>query len=86
MAPQAHPERVASPPLPRHACQPRRLARSPPRLWSELPAETQKQVARAVAGLMRRFFIDRSCADLKSERVIRMDDSAASLRIPHARR
>jgi hypothetical protein len=54
MAPQALPERVASPPLPRHACQPRRLARSPPRPWSGLSAETQKQVARTVAGLMRR--------------------------------
>jgi hypothetical protein len=48
------PERVASPPLPRQACLPRRLARNPPRPWSKLPAETQKQVARAVAALIRR--------------------------------
>ncbi len=54
MAPQALPERVASPPFPRHACRPRQLARSPPRPWSKLPAETQKQVARAVAGLICR--------------------------------
>jgi hypothetical protein len=54
MAPQALPERVASPPCPRQACRPRRSARSPPRLWSTLPAETQKQIAQAVAGLIRR--------------------------------
>jgi hypothetical protein len=47
------PERVASPPLPRQACLPRRLARNLPHPWSKLPAETQKQVARAVAALIR---------------------------------
>jgi|GraSoiStandDraft_54_1057290.scaffolds.fasta_scaffold33351_2 hypothetical protein len=54
MALHTLPERVASPPLPRQACPPHRLARSPPRPWSKLPAGTQKQVARAVAGLIRR--------------------------------
>jgi hypothetical protein len=54
MALHTLPERVASSPLPRQACQPRRLARSPPSPWSKLPAETQKQVARAVAVLIRR--------------------------------
>ncbi len=54
MAPTALPERVASPPLPRQVWTPRRLARSPPRPWSKLSAETQKQVARAVAVLIRR--------------------------------
>jgi hypothetical protein len=54
MALHTLPERVASPQLPRQACPPRRLARSPPRPWSKLPAGTQKQVARAVAELIRR--------------------------------
>ena len=54
MAPQALPERVASPPCPCQACGPRRSARSPPRPWPTLPAETQKQIARAVAELIRR--------------------------------
>ena len=53
MALHTLPERVASSPLPRQACQPRR-ARSPPSPWSKLPAETQKQVARGVAVLIRR--------------------------------
>ena len=54
MALHTLPERVASSPLPRQACQLRRLARSPPSPWSKLPAETQKQIAQAVAGLIRR--------------------------------
>jgi hypothetical protein len=54
MIPQALPERGAYPPCPRQAGRPRRSARSPPHLWSTLPAETQKQIARAVAGLIRR--------------------------------
>jgi hypothetical protein len=53
MAPQALPERVVSPPCPRQACGPRRSA-GPPRPWPTLPAETQKQIARAVAELIRR--------------------------------
>jgi hypothetical protein len=46
MAPQTFPGRVASqsPPIP---------ARSP-RLWPNLPAETQMQIAQIIAALMRR--------------------------------
>ena len=61
MASQALPERVASPSFPRRACPPRRLARSPPRPWLKLPAETQKQVAQAIAGT--KWFLRKSDPD-----------------------
>ncbi len=41
-------------PLRHSACPPRRSARSPPRLWPNLPADTQRQVARVVGELIRR--------------------------------
>jgi hypothetical protein len=54
MVPQALPGRVASPPPPIPACPSGRLAARPPRLWPNLPAETQMQIAQMVAALMRR--------------------------------
>ncbi len=54
MAPQAHPRRVASPPQPIPACPSGRPTGSPPRLWPNLSSETQMQIARMVAELMRR--------------------------------
>ena len=54
MAPHALPGRVASPPHPIAACPSGRAAGSPPRLWPNLSAETQVQIARIVAELMRR--------------------------------
>ena len=54
MAPQAFPSRVASPPQPLPACRSGRPAGIPPRLWPNLSGETQMQIARMVAELMRR--------------------------------
>jgi hypothetical protein len=55
MAPQALPGRVASPvPPPIPARTSSQLAARPPRLWPNLSAETQMQIAQMVAVLMRR--------------------------------
>jgi hypothetical protein len=54
MAPQALPGRVASPPQSIPACPSGRPAGSPPRLWQDLSFETQMQIARMIAELMRR--------------------------------
>jgi hypothetical protein len=54
MAPQAFPSRVASPPQPLPAWRSGRPAGIPPRLWPNLSGETQMQIARMVAELMRR--------------------------------
>jgi hypothetical protein len=53
MIPQGLPGQDACPPR-RPACPSRRSVRSPPRLWPNLPADTQRQVARVVAELIRR--------------------------------
>ena len=54
MAAQALPRRVASPPLPIPAGASRQLPMALPRLWPNLSAETQTQIARTLAELMRR--------------------------------
>jgi hypothetical protein len=54
MAAQALPRRVASPPLSTRAGASRQLPAAPPRLWPDLSAETQTQIARTLAELMRR--------------------------------
>jgi hypothetical protein len=54
MATQALPRRVASPPPLISAGSSRRLAMAVPRLWPNLSAETQTQIARTLAELMRR--------------------------------
>jgi hypothetical protein len=54
MAAQALPRRVASPPLPIRAGASRQLPVALPRLWPNLSAETQAQIARTLAELMRR--------------------------------
>lgn len=54
MSPQALPGRVGSLPLRIPTRPSGRLAGSPPRLWPNLSAETQMQIARMVAELMRR--------------------------------
>ncbi len=54
MATQALQRRVASPPLPMPADITRQHPQVLPRLWPNLSAQTQKQIARAVAKLMRR--------------------------------
>ena len=54
MAAQALPRRVASPPLSISAGASRQLPMAPPRLWPNLSAETQTQIARTLAELMRR--------------------------------
>jgi hypothetical protein len=54
MAAQALPRRVASPPLSIPAGASRQLPMAPPRLWPNLSVETQTQIARTLAELMRR--------------------------------
>ena len=54
MAAQALPRRVASPPLSMPAGSSRQLPMVLPRLWPNLSAETQTQIARTLAELMRR--------------------------------
>ena len=54
MAAQALPRRVASPPLSIPAGSSRQLPMAAPRLWPNLSAETQTQIARTLAELMRR--------------------------------
>jgi hypothetical protein len=54
MAAQALPRRVVSPPLPIPAGASRQLPMALPRLWPNLSAETQTQIARTLAELMRR--------------------------------
>jgi hypothetical protein len=54
MAAQALPRRFASPPLPIPAGASRELPMVLPRLWPNLSAETQAQIARTLAELMRR--------------------------------
>lgn len=54
MAAQALPRRVASPPLSMPAGSCRRLPMALPRLWPNLSAETQTQIARTLAVLMQR--------------------------------
>jgi len=51
---QALPRRVASPPPSIPACVPSRLPTASSRLWPNLSAETQTQLAQLVAQLMRR--------------------------------
>jgi hypothetical protein len=54
MAAQALPRRVASPPLSIPGGTSRQLPMALPRLWPNLSAETQTQIARTLAELMRR--------------------------------
>jgi hypothetical protein len=54
MATQALPRRVASPPPSIPAGSSHRLATGLPRPWPNLSAETQTQIARMLAELMRR--------------------------------
>jgi hypothetical protein len=54
MALQALPRRVASPPALIPTRSSGRLATRPPCLWPNLSAETQKQIARTMAELIRR--------------------------------
>ena len=54
MAAQALPRRVASPPLPIPTGASHQLPMALPRLWPNLSAETQTQIARTLAELMRR--------------------------------
>ena len=54
MAVQALPRRVASPPVLIPAPSSGRLATRPASLWPNLSAETQKQIARTMAELIRR--------------------------------
>ena len=55
MAPPALARRVASPsPLLPPSCVAGRPAARPPRLWPDLPAERRRQIAQAIAELMRR--------------------------------
>ncbi len=54
MEPQALPGRVASPHLPVSARSFGRPATRPPRLWPNLSAEAQVQIAQIIAALMRR--------------------------------
>jgi hypothetical protein len=54
MAAQALPRRVASPPLSMPVGTSRQLPMALPRLWPNLSAETQTQIARTLAELMRR--------------------------------
>jgi hypothetical protein len=54
MAAQALPRRVASPPLSMPAGSSRQLPMALPRLWPNLSAETQTQIARTLAVLMQR--------------------------------
>ena len=55
MAPPALARRVAGPsPLSPPACTAGRPAARPPRLWPDLPAERRRQIAKAIAALMRR--------------------------------
>ena len=55
MASQALARRVASPSsLSPPACAAGRPAARPPRLWPDLPAERRRQIAQAIAALMRR--------------------------------
>jgi hypothetical protein len=54
MTTQALQRRVASPPLSIPSGTPQPHPMTLPRLWPNLSAETQKQVARTVAELMRR--------------------------------
>jgi hypothetical protein len=54
MAAQALSRCVASPPLSIPAGASRQLPMAPPRLWPNLSGETQTQIARMLAELMRR--------------------------------
>ena len=55
MAAPALARRVASPsPLSPPAYAASRPAATPPRLWPDLPAERRRQIAQAIAALMRR--------------------------------
>lgn len=54
MDPQANPGRVAYPHLPVSAISPRHPVAHARRLWPNLSAETQMQIAQAIAVLMRR--------------------------------
>jgi hypothetical protein len=54
MTAQALPRRAASPPLSISAGTSRHLPMAPPRLWPNLSAATQTQIARTLAELMLR--------------------------------
>jgi hypothetical protein len=54
MDPQALPGRFAYPHLPVSASSSSRPAARAPRLWPDLPAEAQMQIAQVIAVLMRR--------------------------------
>lgn len=73
MSPQALPGRVASTPLPIPTRPCGRLAGSPPRLWPNLSAETQMQIARMLAELMRRMQAIEGAAGRESARADRRE-------------